>query len=264
MCKKLFVLVLAVSVTNVALADYCPGYQPFPIVGTLVAHYNFDEGSGTTLIDSVGGHNATILNQDGSATTYNGWVTGHDGTAGGAYNFNGAVFGYQAGGAAMPGGPQQTVAFWFKGNSSIIPGSRYPYSEAFYSNTGTLNYMDTSWCPYPPTTIATVVAGSGYSDQTYVALGSAINDGSWHHIAMVKDATAGYLKIYLDLELKSNVTGMTNTIPASTNLFIGSSVYGGTIWNGAIDDLQIYATPEPATMALLGLGALVLRRRIAR
>jgi len=202
-----------------------------PVVNpNLVAWYKFDESSGTTLIDSVGGHNATINGSGGS------WITGKSGNA---YNFNATAYA-QANGAAVPGGTQQTVALWFNGNASIVNGSGYPAGTAFYSNSGTVNYLDTTYSTGLGAVAGTFVAGSGYTNQTSpVALNAVIKYG-WHHIATVKNATAGTMKVYLDGVLVTTATGMTESIPASTNLFIGSSIYGGVKWNGAIDDMRIY------------------------
>ena len=209
--------------------------------------YKFDEGSGTTLIDSVASRNA-IISDWGSGKTGNGYITGHDGT-GFAYNFNGAVSGYlshaNGAGLAMPGGNKQTVAFWFKGNDNIVSSENYP-SAAFYANSGTYNYIDTHWNPYlnPNTMASTVLASAlgNYHDQTYMLPGSAIK-GSWHHLAMVKDAVAGTLTVYLDSVPQNPVTGMSLPITASTGLFIGSYDDGGGCWNGAIDDFRVYDRP---------------------
>jgi len=220
----------ALTQTEIAAVMNTSGIDPH-----LIAWYKFDEGAGTTLTDSIAGNNATVTNWGGGSG--NVYVAGK---LGGAYNFNAAVSGWNSGGAAMPGGTQQTVAFWFKGNDSIVNGSGYPAGPAFYSNSGTVNYMDTSYSTPLGAVAATVIAGSDYANQTSpVALDSVIKYG-WHHITTVKDATAGTMKMYLDGVLMTTATGMTETIPASTNFFIGSSIYGGAIWDGALDDMRIY------------------------
>ena len=106
-------------------------------------------------------------------------------------------------------------------------------------------------------------------------------DGKFHHVAGTYDPTVAQIKLYVDGVLEA-----TNTFAGSAGWVVGDSIIQSTRnWNigrdskntsrlftGSIDDIRIYnealsaeavmaLVPEPATMALLGLGGLALLRR---
>ncbi len=104
---------------------------------------------------------------------------------------------------------------------------------------------------------------------------TAINDGQWHHIAASYDGTTGLAAVYVDGVQEATST-ITTTLVSSLRAAIGgrSSAYSTAdfIYTGYVDDLRVYdnalssteiaqIVPEPATICILGLGALGLIRR---
>ncbi len=105
--------------------------------------------------------------------------------------------------------------------------------------------------------------------------GVNINDGQWHHVAGVYDGTQYIL--YVDGVQDGPAVLATGLIAQTTShkFTIGAFERSGDVskfYDGYIDDVRVYnealdaaaiqaIVPEPATIALLGLGALLLRRR---
>ena len=86
--------------------------------------------------------------------------------------------------------------------------------------------------------IANASTGSAY---TNLSFGTAIKDGTWHHVAYTYNA--GIMKVYLDGVQKATTT--TSNTPAwtsSTNLYIGGNSGGEKFQNGdSMNDVRVYS-----------------------
>jgi hypothetical protein len=61
------------------------------------------------------------------------------------------------------------------------------------------------------------------------------NDGAWHHVAAVRTGTT--YRLYVDGRDCGSVTG---TAPAYTRLFVGRRADGQSLYEGSIDEVQVY------------------------
>lgn len=81
--------------------------------------------------------------------------------------------------------------------------------------------------------------GIGNADKTILST-SDINDGTWHHIAVTRVSATGAMRIYVDGALQASDTGPVGPRNAAAGLRLGSSLYGGNFFAGAIDDLKVF------------------------
>ncbi len=212
-----------------------------------VAHWKMDEGVGTVVTDLAGGHHGTLIGLDPEAA----WI--NDGQLGSAIRFDGLEghhiaiphaddldFGDNDFSISLfvryPTPPTDLDQRWIiKGSHSNDPntGKRY---ELFHHNSNVVRF----------------VIDDDNTKSRIVVDDAPFISGEWVHVVAVRDTQQGQLSLYADgVKLNSlnpasesdNGTDLTGNISNGEQLRIGeSTVDGGSVMTGDIDDVCIYAT----------------------
>jgi len=200
----------------------------------LVAHWKLDETGGAIAEDSIGGHDGTLVDFpiDNSQ-----WVPGK---FGGALIFDGIddyveIVGYKG----VTGSASRTCTAWIKtpigGSGGDILG--------WGNNLG--NGM--KWRFRVVSTGHLAIQVQGYAQTTT----ATVNDGQWHHVAVVlpdvPTPLINDLRLYIDGVEITDITTALGTEPINTGsdstVRIGSQTYMGSAsdyFTGQIDDVHIY------------------------
>lgn len=132
-------------------------------------------------------------------------------------------------------------------NDSYVNGSAGQYGITFGSGTSPHNDMRllaTATTPVYTNSVPTKVPQIGNNDNAKLA--TTLNDGNWHHFALVLNDTDGLSRLYYDGALlitsftpdAGGPINMTNTLPL---VFGGSNTGGGGV-NMSIDDIRVFTT----------------------
>jgi len=197
-----------------------------------VAHYLFDEGSGTTIHDcSPHGFDAELTGNN--AATH--WTTGHAGSAvlfvpndgvcvivsstqanqvGGSLTVAAWITLFDSGGGYVIGQRQQTGYGWRIDIEGTDAGSDLGFSIGIGDGTGNDDSADTF-----------------------------VDIGAWHHVAGVFDATAGTQTLYLDGTPYAAAPAAPGIVadPLGTTIRIGCRGDDSNYFPGIIDDARVYA-----------------------
>ncbi|MEM1107089.1 MAG: LamG-like jellyroll fold domain-containing protein [Planctomycetota bacterium] len=190
------------------------------ITSNLVAHYEFEDGSGSTATDSVGSNDAALTNgaafstsgQVGDALT----VSADSGGDSLATISNNAAFDFGSG--------DFSIGFWFNtdaaGNDVIFEhddGST-GYTFSLISN-GTL-----VWSVIGTTATENILLG-GFSANT------------WHHVTATR---SGNLFSIFSTAGDTSTTRAVGSVSTTADIVIGAALGGGNEFDGRIDDLRFY------------------------
>lgn len=219
------------------------GGHPVPgsPVGTAVAHWRFDEGTGTAAYDtnaSTGGSEDLTL----SSASWN-----LSGKFGKAWNGDGTIWASRATDADLEFSATDdfSISGWFKTDSSTNPanGIEYLVSDtaantdagfSIYANTdGTICFGiddDATWGP----DVASCTTTDYY-------------DGTWHYFTAVRNTVADTTKIYVDGAQKdSDLDTTTATLDGNNTFYIGdfdgdnNATAGIEEFAGDIDELKVF------------------------
>lgn len=216
-----------------------------------LGHWLLDEGSGNTAADSSGnGAHLTLDNGDGN------WVSEHP-TYGTGFSFNSTQrfkAEYPVDGFAFDMSKDFTLSMTIRVNpavsTAVLMGR---FNDEAWTYAGKLLMISSGKLNWQCNGIGSIM---GTID---------VADGETHTVGVQFIAATGTLNLFVDGEIDATSTGFSNMANVSdafdfhlgSHIVIDDSLYRP--YFGIMSDVII--TPEPATLALLGLGGLMLRRK---
>ena len=193
----------------------------------LVAAYRFNEGSGTTTADAIGG---------AGPGTLRGGVTRVNGFTGRGLAFDGST------GRVLFGsdlnqwlGTTGSLSFRIRttqtGNDSVALAPGLLGSSAGDANDSYWGWLDGSGR-----------IGVQAGDATGATSADPINDSLWHHVVLTRDSAAGAVEVYVDGNPSGSATGETGTKTAAL-VALGRIAHPGgspAYFTGVLDDLAVF------------------------
>ena len=251
------------STANVSIAVAADADIP-TVSASATGRWLFNEGAGTSTADAYDSQAGTLTNintaNGGTAPT---WITGHNGSAGTALNFDGKggiVSVPLADTAALSS--TSTLSVWFKTTQvgSTIGWSSPSIIGSEHAGDGN----DIQWGSINST--GHIGLGLG-NDANGVYSATAVNDGNWHDLTITRTVNANgtsAVSVYIDGALSSSATlaaqsPATNGIPTNELAGFGytngwtaagaDTTVGDVYYKGGLDDARIYSHALTADQA---------------
>jgi len=235
--KRLMVLILVLC------------FAPIDANAEMVSHWAFDEGEGNTAYDSANGNHGIIQGAS--------WTTGK---INGALYFDGVddyVDVMDDPSLRFSQYDSFSISFWAK---PLAPGYLLTKmrASAQYGYFGyEITWTNSQFC--------FILEKSRVANVYLYTPEDSAPAGIWHFVTVAYDNKN--MEIYLNGELSGSGTFNRDTglTMPDKNLSIGARSYDSVLtgyFTGTLDDIRIYdhAIPEPGTVLLLGLGAVIIRR----
>jgi len=203
-----------------------------------LAHWKFDETSGSIANDSAGSHNGT-LSSSGAA-----FVSG--GISGGALSLSKINNGFVSMGNVL--GLENTdfsIIAWVKLVAGDTSDTVILSKHAAYSRNGYLLIANKTGALLPDDKASFIEGGSGvdaYTLEETPTSTTSVNDGSWHQVAAVFQL-GGVRAIYVDGAPAEDAKLSQPFNQNSVAFLIGGANFGGVptgVFTGLIDEVQVY------------------------
>lgn len=108
---------------------------------------------------------------------------------------------------------------------------------AILAKNGTTDGEGEYWWRFPGTAGGQQEFGM---DGVFLVGTNVINDGQWHHVALVYNQTNNLVQLYADYQVEATATHtFTNAIGRPTDLWLGSFINGGSELDGDVDFIRI-------------------------
>ncbi|HEX3853665.1 MAG TPA: LamG domain-containing protein [Polyangiaceae bacterium] len=215
--------------------------DPDSIESGLIAHYTFDEGAGTAMVDHSGNKRDGVIM--GSQ-----WL--EDGVFGGAIHFSGTETDYATVAEFPNASANYSVSIWTRASfaaqdedSGTLLSTEVPFAGGWELS---LNRFTNG-----------IGVHAGYWDtvtMTYVFWECVcLPEGRWTHVAFVRDSTAQMLTVYVDGSPVGEVSAPNPISPGEAQLFVGRWQGDARYLAADLDDVAIYSRAlAPAEIAELG------------
>jgi DUF1680 family protein len=192
-----------------------------------VAHYRFDDGTGTSAVDATGGGRTASLG--GGAT----WTTGR---TGGAVNLSGTSQFVSLPAGILAGATAFSVATWVKLDTITY------WVRLFDFGTGTTANM--FFTPRSSSgTARFAITSSGAGGEQRINAPSALPTGAWTHVAVTQTGNLGILYVNgAEVARNTALTVRPSNLGSTSQNWIGRSQYSGDPFlNAAIDSFRVYS-----------------------
>jgi uncharacterized protein len=197
-----------------------------------VAHYPFNETTGTTAADVTGnGRTATLA----GGTS---WVAGR---IAGAVSLGGAGAHVRLPNGIMAGVNDFTVAGWVRLDAVTT------WSRLFDFGSGTGGYLFLTPASSAGTARFAITTGGAGAEQRIDAP-TALPAGVWTHVAVTLSGNLGVLYVNgIEVARNTNLTLRPGALGGTTQNYLGRSQYSGDPYlSGQLDDFRIYSRALPA------------------
>jgi prepilin-type N-terminal cleavage/methylation domain-containing protein len=189
-----------------------------------VSEWNFDETSGTSVLDSWGSNLGTFV----SAPVRK---SGANCVSGGCLEFDGTDDYVNCGNlGAMPA--QGTLSFWM--NPTVVESYRNPLTTVYAGSNVGIRFEENN-----VGTFGVIVGDDAgvYTPANYLDTGLQAN--RWYYVTLIWDQTVNNMKGYLDgvKKFDKSNTHWPTTMPA---VAIGNGYSSSRFWKGLIDEVRIY------------------------
>ena len=214
------------------------GLLPDALSSGLVAHWRFDEGTGTTVADSSGNARNGVLN----GSTWS-WLPQGQGQFGAALHLRQGDY------VTVNGFPHATagwtVAVWvrFAPQNPAVGEVTVLSTEDVFKGGWEINLIDRDLTYH-----FGFFRGPDSSDYTHYNCAGCVRPDEWQHLAAVVDGAASTMAFYLDGVSQQRQSILQAILPGVATLYMGrwATRDPARLFVGSLDDVAIWSRPLSA------------------